>query len=116
MIKFELEDGSVVKEWNDIGDRKIKSVSVDVISLGYMSGVPLLVFSGYDKYMYQKYGMVGIGLSSGEQRSVALAGVQVGGFVSGKGWIIMDVNLLQRRMEIKFSEKITSIAIKEGVK
>lgn len=115
-IWFELEDGSVVQEWIDIGDRKIKSIKIDVVSLGNLSSPPLIEFKNYDKYMFQKYGVYGVGLTGNKTTSISLAGFQVGGYINGKGWVILDVSILNRIMTITFVESITSIAIKEGVK
>ena len=113
-VWFELEDGSVVTDWNVIEGRRIRSVRVDVVTLGISNRPPLVVLSGYEQYMYQKYGMYSIGMGDGKQSVVPFAGLQVGGYKNGR-WVIIDVNLLERTIKVNLQEGITSTAVKNGV-
>jgi len=112
-VWFEKENGEVVKDWNEV-DGKIRSIKLDVVTLGIGNNPPFVVLSGYEKYMYQKYGLCGIGVSSGMQGVVPFAGVQVGGYKNGS-WVIIDVNILSRVISIDVKNEITSIAVKDGV-
>jgi hypothetical protein len=112
-VWFELEDGRIVTDWNLI-DGRIKSIKMDIVTLGISNNPPLVLLSGYEKYMYQKYGVCGIGLGAGKESVVPFAGLQIGGCRDGC-WVIIDVSLLERLVRIELKNKITSIAVKEGV-
>jgi len=114
MIRFVLEDGSAVSEWDEIGDRKIDKIIVDVITLGLMPGkTPLLLMQKYDKYMFQKYSVTAMG---GSNDTIPFAGLQVGGYKKDCGaWVIYDIDLSRKIMEIQMLPKITSNSIKDGM-
>lgn len=118
MIRFILEDGSEVRDWNDIGEgKKIKEIYVDVVSLGFVKEPPWIVFKDYDKYMFQKFMSVAISTDGrGVVKNVPFGGFQVGGYLNDLDvWVVMEVDFVKRLIFIDLLKQITSIAIKEGV-
>lgn len=111
-VWFELEGGSVVEDWNKIQGR-IKRIKLDVVTLGLSANPPYIILEGYEKYMHQKYAMVGVGVS-GKSVNVPFAGLQIGGYKGDAGWVVLDVNFLERVVRVNLTREITSIAIKEG--
>jgi len=117
LVGFELEDGVVLDDWNAIGDRKIKSIQVDIVSLGVMPRAPKLVLAGYDRYMYQKFMEVAVSMSLGAARTVPFSGVEVGGYNADAGvWVVFELDIPKRCMQIVVKKDLTTNAIKDGVK
>lgn len=118
MMRIVMEDGTEYKDWVKVMEsgKKIKRFEVDFISLGkYWDSVPKFVFEGYEKYFFQKFGVIGIGMKSGVRRVDEFRGFQVGVLKSGV-WFIIEVDFSMKSIVVftRFDEQVTTNAIVEG--
>ncbi len=107
MVKFFGSSGKQYTEWNDINENLVK-ITVQL----YENGA-FIVLEQYDYYMFQKYGTV---FMNPTVASNMFRGFQVGGYINGIGWTIIDIDLATKQISITLEKEISTIAKIQGDK